>query len=67
MARGQFLAGAFGLATAIWDRDSATVEISREHADFFTRNLVAILVEERLSLTVFRSDALVYAGLPFGS
>jgi HK97 family phage major capsid protein len=67
MARGQFLAGAFRLAAAIWDRNSATVEISREHDDFFTRNLIAILIEERLALTVFRSDALVYGGLPFGS
>jgi HK97 family phage major capsid protein len=67
MARGQFLAGAFKLGAAIWDRDSATVEISREHDDFFTKNLVAILVEERIGLTVFRSDAFVYGGLPFGS
>jgi HK97 family phage major capsid protein len=67
MARGQFLAGAFQLAAAIWDRNAATMEISREHSDFFTRNLVAILVEERLALTVFRSNALVYGGLPFGS
>jgi HK97 family phage major capsid protein len=67
MARGQFLAGAFRLAAAIWDRNSATVEISREHDDFFTRNLVAILIEERLALTVFRNDALVYGGFPWGS
>jgi HK97 family phage major capsid protein len=67
MARGQFLAGAFGMAAAIWDRNAATVEISREHSDFFVRNMVAILCEERLALTVFRSDALVYGGFPYGS
>jgi len=67
MARGQFLAGAFGMAAAIWDRASATVEISREHSDFFIKNMVAILVEERLALTVFRPSALVYGGFPFGS
>jgi Phage capsid family. len=60
--RGQFLVGNFQMAAAIWDRQSATVEISREHSDFFTRNLVAILTEERLALTVFRSDALVLGG-----
>jgi HK97 family phage major capsid protein len=67
MPRGQFLAGAFSMAAAIWDRNGATVEISREHSDFFVRNLVAILCEERLALTVFRDDALVFGGFPFGS
>ncbi len=65
--RGQFLVGNFQMAAAIWDRNGATIEISREHADFFTRNLVAILTEERLALTVFRSDALIFGGFPFGS
>ena len=67
MPEGQFLVGAFDLAAAIWDRADATVEISRDHADFFTRNLVAILVEERLALTIYRSDALIFGGFPFGS
>jgi HK97 family phage major capsid protein len=67
MTQGQFMVGAFKLAAAIWDRTDATVEISREHSDFFTRNLVAILVEERLALTVFRPLALIYGGFPFGS
>lgn len=67
ITRGQFLVGAFKLATMIWDRWDATVEISREHSDYFTRNLVAILCEERLGLTVFRPLALVYGGFPFGS
>ena len=67
MARGQFLAGAFQMGAMIWDRGSASVEISREHSDYFVRNLVAVLVEERLALTVFRPEAFVYSGFPFGS
>lgn len=67
MAQGQFMVGAFNLAAMIWDRNDATVEVSREHADFFIRNMVAILCEERLALTVFRPLALVYGGFPFGS
>jgi HK97 family phage major capsid protein len=67
MPRGQFLAGAFGLGAAIWDRNSATVEISREHSDFFTRNLIAILIEERLTLTIFRTEAFCFGGFPLGS
>lgn len=67
MLESQFLVGAFDMAAMVWDRNNATVEISREHADFFTRNMAAILVEERLALTVFRALALVYGGFPFGS
>ena len=67
MPESQFLVGAFAMAAMVWDRNNATVEISREHADFFVRNMAAILVEERLALTVFRNDALIYGGFPFGS
>lgn len=67
MAQGQFLCGAFDIAATIWDRMNSTVDISREHSDFFTRNLVAIRVEERLALTVYQALALVYGGFPYGS
>lgn len=67
IAESQFLVGAFDMAAMVWDRNNATVEISREHASFFIQNMAAILVEERLALTVFRSLALVYGGFPFGS
>ena len=56
---GQFTAGAFLLAAEIYDRQDATVEISKEHADFFIRNMVAILCEERLALAIYRSAAIV--------
>jgi HK97 family phage major capsid protein len=64
MARGQFLVGAFKLAAAIWDRWDATIEVSREHSDFFIKNMIAILCEERLTLTVFRPSALVFGTFP---
>ena len=67
MAESQFLVGAFAMAAMVWDRNDATIEISREHADFFVRNMAALLCEERLALTVFRSDALIFGGFPFGS
>jgi len=63
----QFMVGAFTQAAAIWDRSDATVEISREHASYFIQNMVAILCEERLGLTVYRPLALVYGGFPGGS
>ena len=67
MAESQFLVGAFAQGAAVWDRQSATFEVSREHDDFFVRNMVALLVESRLTLTVYRSDCFVYGGFPFGS
>jgi HK97 family phage major capsid protein len=67
MTQGQFLVGNFSQSSMIWDRNAATVEISREHSDYFVRNMAAILVEERLALTVFRATALIYGGFPFGS
>jgi len=67
MPKSQFLVGAFGLAAGVWDRADATVEVSREHSDFFVKNMIAILCEERIALTVFRPSALIYGGFPYGS
>jgi HK97 family phage major capsid protein len=60
MPQGDFLVGALALAAQIYDRMSPEVLISTEHADFFTKNLVAIRAEARLALTVKRPAALVY-------
>lgn len=57
---GKFLTGAFQLAAALWDRELATVRISEHHDKFFIQNMVALLAEERVTLTVFRPAALVY-------
>lgn len=57
--QGRFLAGAFSLGAQIWDRDDATVRISENVDDHFIRNMVAILAEERLALTVYRTTAFV--------
>lgn len=60
MTSGYFLAGAFALAAQIWDRWDATIEVSREHSDYFIKNMVAILCEERIALTIYRPKALIY-------
>lgn len=59
MTSGKFLVGA-SLAATIWDRDDATIEVSREHSDFFVKNMAAILCEERVGLTVEVPKALIY-------
>jgi HK97 family phage major capsid protein len=56
---GTFLTGDFNIAATLFDRMQSTVELSREHSDFFTKNMVAILCEERLALVVYRAAALV--------
>lgn len=48
----EFLVGDFSRGARLYDRQAATIEMSNEHADWFTRNLVAVLAEERLALAV---------------
>lgn len=55
---GRALVGDFTKAV-LWDREETTVSISDSHEDFFTRNLVAILAEERLAFGVTRPAAFV--------
>lgn len=38
----------------IFDREDAAVEISTEHADFFTHNMIMLRAEERLGLATYR-------------
>jgi HK97 family phage major capsid protein len=63
--QGQFLAGAFTLAAEVFDRENATVRIAEQHADFFVRNMVAVLAEERLALAIYRSAAIVKGSISY--
>jgi len=62
MPVGKFIVGVRNQA-AIGDRQSATLELSREHLDYFTKNLVALLAEERLTLVVYQPQAFVFGQL----
>jgi HK97 family phage major capsid protein len=57
---GEFLVGNFRMSSQIWDREDATVDISTEDRDNFIKNMVTIRAEERLALTVYRPEALIY-------
>lgn len=58
IAAGVGLVGDFRKAV-LWDRETAAVSITDSHADFFIRNLVAILAEERVAFGVTRPKAFV--------
>ncbi|WP_027500812.1 phage major capsid protein [Rhodococcus sp. UNC363MFTsu5.1] len=57
-AAGEVLLGDFSKAV-IWDREQTSVTVTDSHADFFIRNMVAILAEERLAFAVTRPTAFV--------
>jgi HK97 family phage major capsid protein len=59
MTEGQFLTGAFGLGAQLYDRQQANIRIAEQHADFFVRNAIVILAEERLALAVKRPESFV--------
>jgi HK97 family phage major capsid protein len=47
----------------IWDRQQSTISLTDSHADFFVRNLVAVLGERRLAFGVIRPPAFVKINL----
>lgn len=51
----------------LWDREEASLQVSDSHADFFVRNLVAILAEMRAAFGVIRPKAFVAIDLTAGS
>ena len=59
MPEGTYLNGAFGAGAQVYDRMRASIRIAEQHADFFVRNAVVILCEERLALAVKRPEAFV--------
>ena len=59
MTEGDFLVGAFGIGAQLFDREEANVRISEHHADFFIRNQLAVLAEERIALAIYRPEAFV--------
>lgn len=63
MPEGKALVGAFGLGAQIFDRMQGTIRTSEHHADFFIRNAVVVLCEERVGLATYRPEAFVETDL----
>ncbi|EPO7918062.1 TPA: phage major capsid protein [Pseudomonas aeruginosa] len=64
---GDFLTGSFQQGAEGWDREDVSVTVSTEDRDNLVKNMVTILCEERVGLSVFRPEAFVkgdFDGLP---
>ena len=59
LQEGTFITGAFDLGATLWDRQEVTISVSGSHSDFFIKNKLAILCEERVELTVERPESFV--------
>ena len=57
MTAGQFLAGAFQGNSQILDREEVTVQVATQNEDDFVKNLLTVLIEERLVLLIYRATA----------
>lgn len=57
------LLGSFGVGATLYDRMEGNIRVSEQHSDFFVRNAVAILAEERLALAVKRPESFVEVSL----
>jgi HK97 family phage major capsid protein len=47
----------------LWDREQASILVSDSHADFFVRNMIAVLAEDRMAFGVTRPSAIVQIDL----
>lgn len=57
MATGYGLIGSFRMGCTYWDREQASIRTSDSHKDWFGSNKVAVLFEQRGTLTVERPKA----------
>lgn len=57
ITEGTGLIGSFGIGATLYDRMEGSIRISENHSDFFVRNAIAILAEERIALAVKRPES----------
>ncbi len=57
MTENTALVGSFGIGATLYDRMEGTIRVSEQHSDYFVRNAIAVLAEERLALAVKRPES----------
>ena len=63
ITEGKVLLGSFGVGATLYDRMEGNIRVSEQHSDFFVRNAVAVLAEERIALAVKRPESFVEVNL----
>ena len=64
---GNFLVGAFQGNSQILDREDVNVQVATQNEDDFIKNMVTILVEERLALVIYQPKAFLKGITPAGA
>lgn len=59
LAQGSALVGAFDTASQMFRRSEVAFAVSDQHSDYFVKNQLAVRVEERFALAVYRPAAFV--------
>ena len=59
ISEGTALVGAFGTGAQLYDREEGSIRVSEQHSDFFVRNAIVVLAEERLAMAVKRPESFV--------
>ena len=57
---GDFIVGDWTMGAELAIRSNATIEVSREHSTNFTTGLATVLIEERVALPIYRTNAFIF-------
>ena len=57
---GDAVLGDFHSSAMLWDREEANIRVTDSHLDYFVKNRMVLLCEERLCLTVMRPKSILY-------
>lgn len=60
IGQGEFLVGDFARGAQIFDRKTASINFYDQDEDNAQKNLITVVVEERLALVIYRPNAFVY-------
>lgn len=58
-----FFVGDFAMGATLGIREDVNVSITDSHSTNFTAGLVTVLIEERIALPIYRSDAFIYGDM----